>query len=212
MSRTFTVVNDEVLTNFIRQARKKIVYVAPGVSKKVAEALGQRFPDLGKLSITLIVDLDAEVYRLGYGDLEGLALIKELADEHVLELRQQPGVRIGLLIADDTTLVYAPTPRLIEAGSKQETKPNAILLGEARPDRTATQGIQRGPYRTGVHVLDSVRGIQGGRLQALQKSGPYPGGFAGAGGRIGVAGSLAQCVSHVRRWKRVVYCEYTCEG
>ena len=134
MNRTITVFNDEVLVACILEARKKIVYVAPGVSKAVADTLGKRLPDMGMLSITLIVDVDAEVYRMGYGEIEGLQDIKRLADEHFLELRQQSGVRIGLLKADDRTLVYAPTPRLIEAGSRAEEKPNAIMLGEDLPE------------------------------------------------------------------------------
>ena len=133
MSQTFTVVNDEVLESCILEAHHKIVYVAPGVSTVVAQALVSRFRDIGQLAITLILDVDPEVYRLGYGDSEGLDLIKSLADENMLELRKQAGVRIGLLIVDDTTLIYAPTPRLIEAGSVQPEKPNAIFL-EGTPD------------------------------------------------------------------------------
>lgn len=37
-------------------------------------------------------------------------------------------MRIGILITDSTTLVYSPTPYLIEAGSTQEDKPNAIVI------------------------------------------------------------------------------------
>lgn len=130
MNRTFTVVNDTVLIESINAARRKIVYVAPGISQRVADALGKRFKELERLSITLIIDVDPEVYRMGYGDPEGLEMIKEFADKHLLELRQQPGVRIGLLISDEQTLIYAPTPHLIEAGSTQPEKPNAILLTE----------------------------------------------------------------------------------
>ena len=133
MSKIFTVVNDEVLESYIREADQKIVYVAPGVSKLVADAFSDRFKDLGHLSITIILDLDPEVYRLGYGDPKGLDTIKKLADEHFLELRQQPGVRIGLLIADNKTLIYTPTPRTIEAGSINPEKPNAIVL-DGNPD------------------------------------------------------------------------------
>jgi hypothetical protein len=133
VSRTFTVVNDEVLVEAIRAARGKIVHVAPGVTEAVAKTLGERLHELGSLSITLVLDLDPEVYRMGYGDVAGLELIKRLADEHMLELRQQPGVRIALLIADEQTMIYAPTPRLIEAGSTQPEKPNAIVLTSAPP-------------------------------------------------------------------------------
>ncbi len=125
---TFTVVNDETLLVAISAARRKLVLVAPGISKAVAEALGKRFVELGRLSITVILDVDPEVCRLGYGDIAGLQKIKELADENLLELRHQPGVRLGILISDTETLIYAPTPLLVEAGSMQPEKPNAIVI------------------------------------------------------------------------------------
>ena len=131
MSQTFTVVNDDVLVDAINKATSKIVYIAPGISKAVALALGNRFGSLGTLSMTIIVDNDPEVYRLGYGETEGLDHIKKLSDEHMLGLRQQPGVRIGVLITDDTTMIYSPTPHLIEAGSTQDDKPNAIVIPTA---------------------------------------------------------------------------------
>ncbi|MCG7879922.1 MAG: hypothetical protein AB2614_10710 [Candidatus Thiodiazotropha endolucinida] len=143
MTQTFTVVNDVVLADAISKAASKIIYIAPGISKAVALALGTRFGSLGSLSMTIIVDNDPEVYRLGYGDTEGLDHIKKLSDEHMLELRQQPGVRIGVLITDETTLVYSPTPHLIEAGSDQEDKPNAIVIP------TATDALEKACATTG---------------------------------------------------------------
>ena len=51
---TFTVVNDETLLVAISAARKKLVLVAPGISKTVADALGKRFMELGRsVSMTL---------------------------------------------------------------------------------------------------------------------------------------------------------------
>ena len=128
---TFTIVNDETLMVAISAARKKLVLVAPGISKIVAEALGKRFKELGRLSITVILDVDPEVCRLGYGEIAGLQKIKALADENLLELRHQPGVRLGILISDTETLIYAPTPLLVEAGSRQPEKPNAIVIRDA---------------------------------------------------------------------------------
>jgi hypothetical protein len=50
-----------------------------------------------------------------------------------LRVFHQPGVRIGLLIADRNTVIYSPVPLLIEAGSTQPDKPNAIMLKETVP-------------------------------------------------------------------------------
>lgn len=156
MSQTFTVVNDDVLVDAINKATSKIVYIAPGISKAVALALGNRFGSLGTLSMTIIVDNDPEVYRLGYGETEGLDHIKKLSDEHMLGLRQQPGVRIGVLITDDTTMIYSPTPHLIEAGSTQDDKPNAIVIPTAAETIEQACAISSGTLPEDAEIGRSV--------------------------------------------------------
>jgi hypothetical protein len=126
--RTFTNVDDAVLIRQIKAAQRKIVFVAPGVHKPVADALATRLHDSTHLEIAVILDIDPEVYRLGYGHIDGLTTLKTACEKRGTLLLHQPGIRIGLLIADDLTLIYSPTPLLIEAGSKQPDKPNAIRL------------------------------------------------------------------------------------
>jgi hypothetical protein len=109
-----------------------LVYVAPGISKPVVDAIGDAHRAKPNLLATVIVDLDPEVYRLGYGTEEGLRALQALAALQHLELRQQPGLRVGLLVTDQQTLVYSPTPLLIEAGSTSEEKPNAVVISTRR--------------------------------------------------------------------------------
>lgn len=125
---TFTVVNDAALCTAIAATSQTLVYVAPGISKPVVDAIGEAHRDSPNLLATVIVDLDPEVYRLGYGTEEGLRALQALAALQHLELRQQPGLRVGLLVTDHQTLVYSPTPLLIEAGSTSEEKPNAVVI------------------------------------------------------------------------------------
>lgn len=167
MTQTFTVVNDDVLVNAIKKASSKIVYIAPGVSKAVASALGNRIGSLGVLSMTIIVDNDPEVYRLGYGDTEGLDHIKKLSDEYMLELRQQPGVRIGILITDEITLVYSPTPHLIEAGSTQNDKPNAIIIPSAAETIEQACATAVGTLPEDAEIGKSV--VKAEELEAMKK-------------------------------------------
>jgi len=130
--RTFTNVDDEVLESLISQAVQRVTFVAPGLRKRVAEALATAWNRLpGK--VTVVLDVDAEVCRLGYGDEQGLSIIKQAAKRAGTRLAHQPGVRIGLLIADDTTVIYSPVPLLIEAGSQIPNKPNAIIIGGTVP-------------------------------------------------------------------------------
>jgi hypothetical protein len=124
----FTIVNDKTLSDAIRNTQQTLVYVAPGVTKPVVDAIGESLRGKPHLQVTAIIDLDPEVYRLGYGTEEGLRALQELAGQQHFALRQQEGLRVGLLVTDQRSLVYSPTPQLIEAGSMSEDKPNAIII------------------------------------------------------------------------------------
>jgi hypothetical protein len=127
--RTFTNADDERLSALVTAAEDVLIYVAPGVSDALSEALAaaiQRPNRPRRLSI--VMDVDPEVCRLGFGTFNGLKKVKAALTGCGLELKQQRGLRIGLLIADSTFLCFSPTPLLIEAKSDVPEKPNAILL------------------------------------------------------------------------------------
>jgi len=63
----FTVVNDETLCAAIEATEQSLVYVAPGVTKPVVDAIGASLRSKPHLQVTAIIDLDPEVYRLGFG-------------------------------------------------------------------------------------------------------------------------------------------------
>lgn len=131
---TFTVVNEKTLCEAIAATQQTLVFVAPGIAKPVVDAIGASLRSKPHLLVTAIIDLDPEVYRLGFGTEEGLRALQELAGQQHFELRQQEGLRVGLLVTDQRTLVYSPTPLLIEAGSTSEEKPNAVVISrDAEP-------------------------------------------------------------------------------
>ena len=76
-SRIFAVASDEALVDLIASARTRLVVIAPALTKPVADALSRRLDDLGQLSVTVILDADPEVYRLGFGDEQALDAIRE---------------------------------------------------------------------------------------------------------------------------------------
>jgi hypothetical protein len=135
--RTFTVATDDAVISMIERAQRRLVVIAPALSRAVADALAARFDDLGDLDIRVIVDADAEVYRLGFGEREALHVIREAATRSLLDLREQPGVRIGVVISDQDTMIFAPVSKNIEAGSDTAEKPNAIILRGAPSDNLA---------------------------------------------------------------------------
>ena len=127
---TFVAVNDKLLSQRIVAASRQIVFIAPAVSKTVALALGECFEKAGRVSITVVLDPDQDAYRVGYGDPEGLEKLQQLAEDHHIALRSQPGLRIGILLSDDAVLVWSPTPRAVE-GQRGAGEANGVDLGAA---------------------------------------------------------------------------------
>jgi hypothetical protein len=136
--QTFTAVTDQALADTIAGARSRVVLVAPGLTEVVAKAIGTLTTTQPGPQITLILDPDEDAYRVGYGDPKGAALLAELAQRPNVTVRSEPGVRLGLLIADDTILLWAPTPKSVENGPTPSAadgsvprKPNGIRLDSA---------------------------------------------------------------------------------
>jgi hypothetical protein len=149
---TFCAVDDAALIALIQDARKRIVFIAPGVHEPVALALGKRFHEIDSLEVTVVLDPDEEVCRIGYGDVKGLELVNEYAKQNGFWVRSQPGLRVGVLLADDKTLVWSPTPRSVEPPPssipEQESlfkedvlaSPNGLLLG-ANPGEQLAKAV-----------------------------------------------------------------------
>lgn len=137
---TFIKVDDKILQAAIRRAKNRLVFIAPGVRPAVAQTLAQAMAVLPPDSIHLVFDVDAEVCRLGYGDpaFKGMEILQKAAALQGLTVNHQPGIRLGVLIADDFTLIYSPTPELIEAESSHTDKPNGIQLQGPLPEQLAT--------------------------------------------------------------------------
>ena len=138
-TRTFAVASDEALVQLITGARNRLVVIAPALTKPVADVVARRLEELGHLAVTIILDSDPEVYRLGFGDQDALDTIRAASANNLSDLREQPGVRIGVVISDDTTTVYSPVSKNIEAGSTSDEKPNAIVLTSGAADRMVSR-------------------------------------------------------------------------
>src|SRR5207247_6567693 len=98
LERAITHVNDDTLRELILSAKRRVVAVSPAFSKIVAEAIAVQWKRLGASAVSVILDSDPEVYRLGYGHLEGLEILEKAADsqEPPASLARQQGIRIAL--------------------------------------------------------------------------------------------------------------------
>jgi hypothetical protein len=109
------------------------VVIAPGLREAVANAVAERWQALGPANVTVTLEADAEVVRLGVGDLSALELLEKTAQLLGAILRRQQALGIGVVVSDDNTLVFSPTPRLAAADGVP-TRTNAVLLSGAAFD------------------------------------------------------------------------------
>lgn len=155
--KTFCVVNDELLVSLIQKAERRIVYVAPGLFLPVAFALCKRFAELGTLEVTLVLDPDEDVCRIGFGELSALQQVHSQSLVDGFYVRAEPRLRVGILQVDDQTIVWSPTPRAVEAvpetlhiGLSPSTYgPNGLNLGTNLGEQIAhavcAEGTQTDP-------------------------------------------------------------------
>jgi len=125
---SFVSLTDTELLALVCCTERRLVVIAPGLSEPVAEALIDKWRELGPHAVQVVLDPDPEVCRLGLGDVAALKLLHAEAGRLGTRIHQQPGLRIGVVITDETTTVFSPTPLLIEAGGRPGEKPNAIRL------------------------------------------------------------------------------------
>lgn len=123
-----TSLTDADLIGLVSCVHRRLVVIAPGVSLPVAKAVVETWRRLGSEAVQVVLDPDPEVCRMGYGDIAALKLLQETAEALSTSIHQQSGLRIGVVVTDETTAIFSPTPLLIEAGGRPGEKPNCIRL------------------------------------------------------------------------------------
>lgn len=118
----FVNINPEFLANKIHSAHSKVIYVSPGVDEVIANALIDTSKKIGADNVSVLLDVSENVLRYGYGNIDGIKLLKE----NEIPIKGAEGLRIGALVYDDAGIIFTPIPLSIEAGKKYPNQPNAI--------------------------------------------------------------------------------------
>jgi hypothetical protein len=155
-SPAIILVDERHIIEVIKAARRRVLYMAPGLTKSIAAAIEDAFSRLRAQDVSVILDVDPEVCRLGYGTIEGLTYMQRVAAKSETLICHQKGVRIGLLISDDTTLIYSPRPLLVE-GRKTDGQPNAIQLTSLPTEVAHDVGLGTDPDSERKIGLDPVQ-------------------------------------------------------
>jgi hypothetical protein len=118
--------SDISLLGQINCAQKRLLVVSPGLTEEVAQAVASKWMELGPEAVRIVLDPDPDICRLGYGDMSAIQLLHKTAAELGTNVFEQGGIRIGIVLTDETTTIFAPTPRLVESGGAPGERMNAI--------------------------------------------------------------------------------------
>ena len=141
---TITSLFDFELVGQINCTQRRLLVVAPGLSTIVADAIIKKWTELGRGAVQVVLDPDPEVCRLGLGDLTALQALHQAAEKIGGRIYQQPGLRVGVIVTDETTTVFSPAPRLIEAGGRPGERLNALSFNSPilEPDAPAESALR----------------------------------------------------------------------
>lgn len=131
--RAFGCLTSGRIAVLLRRAQRRALLCAPSVRHETAAACREAASRLGNAAVRVVLDCDEEVFRLGYGDVEAVQLLKESG----VDVRQCPGLRIGLLVVDERAWAFTPTALYVQAEVHSDETPNAIELPAETADRLA---------------------------------------------------------------------------
>ncbi len=120
----FRSLDSVAISNDIRKAQYAVCYAAPGIQQEPAKAMAELAQRLGPELITVCLDFDERVMRLGFGDI---AAVKTLRDAGIT-VASTPGLRTGLVIVDHEGFIFTPTALYLESDQRSTEAPNAMRL------------------------------------------------------------------------------------
>lgn len=120
----FCHLSSDRIAELIRAATHSVCYAAPGIQKAPALAIAEAAGRLGPEMITVSLDFDQRVLRMGYGDIDAVRVLRQAG----VVINHAPGLRSALVIVDQEGYTFTPTPLYLEAESGNEHMRNALRL------------------------------------------------------------------------------------
>ena len=124
----FCSLDSSAIAKDIRGAERLVCYAAPGVQQEPANAMADVAKRIGPELVTVCVDFDERVMRMGFGDLGAPKILRAAG----IVVRSTPGLRTGLVIVDDDGYIFTPTALYLELDERSTDAPNALRLSPAQ--------------------------------------------------------------------------------
>lgn len=119
----FCHLSSQRIAKIIGKAEGPICYAGPGVQSEPAKAMVKAAKRLGPEMLTVWIDFDEAVMRMGYGEIKA---VNSLRDAGIV-VHHAAGLRSALIIANNEGYTFTPTPLYLEAEPDGEMR-NALRL------------------------------------------------------------------------------------
>ena len=122
----FCSLDSIAIASAIRAAEHSVCYAAPGIQAEPAKAMAEVARRIGPELITVCLDFDERVMRMGFGDLPSVKLLRDAG----ISVSSTPGLRTGLVIVDHQGYIFTPNALYLEAEDRPADAPNAMRLSK----------------------------------------------------------------------------------
>lgn len=120
----FCALDSQRIADLVRSAQRFVCYAGPGLLAEPAKAMAEVARRLGPEMVTVALDCDERVLRMGFGDLEAIQCLRETGIV-IADLR---GLRSAFVLVDDAGYVFTPTALFLEAEPGAGQTINAMRL------------------------------------------------------------------------------------
>jgi hypothetical protein len=120
----FCSLSPDRIAELIRSAQRAVCYAAPGIQLELAQAMVEAAGRLGKEMLTVSLDFDDRVMRMGYGDIGAVTLLLDAG----IAVQSSPGLRTALVVVDNEGYVFTPTALYLEAEPSDGAASNAMRM------------------------------------------------------------------------------------
>lgn len=127
----FTSMSSEKMATLIGFASERVTVAIPAIRRNVALTLIAASSRLGAEQVTIVLDCDEEVFRLGYGDFDAVQTLRA----HGIKIRQCSGLRVGVLVCDSRAWIFTPTALYVQQEVHSDETPNAVQLTDRDIER-----------------------------------------------------------------------------
>ena len=128
----FCALSPQRIAELVRSAQRAVCYAGPGIQLGLSQAMVETAGRLGHEMLTVSLDFDDRVMRMGYGDVGAVALLLEAG----ISVHSSPGLRTALIVVDNEGYIFTPTALYLEAEPSDGTASNAIRMSSEQVAQT----------------------------------------------------------------------------